>query len=105
MISAARPEKLLENLLRDYRSKRAEIKRRLAQFEELGKEGSDVEIFAELCFCLCTPQSKARVCDSAVKELERTGKLFSATSIDIMKLLKRKSWIKNLRVLAKFGLT
>ncbi|MDR0568640.1 MAG: N-glycosylase/DNA lyase [Spirochaetaceae bacterium] len=35
------------------------IAARLAEFSALWKQGSDLEIFRELCFCTCTPQTKA----------------------------------------------
>ncbi|MFO8015972.1 MAG: N-glycosylase/DNA lyase [Candidatus Woesearchaeota archaeon] len=49
-----------------YRRRKKEIKERLREFSRLPES----EWFYELCFCLCTPQSNAKKCDSAVKELK-----------------------------------
>lgn len=52
-------------LLDFYRENRLKIAGRLKDFSEV--PGKDY--FYELCFCLCTPQSKARKCDIAVSML------------------------------------
>ncbi len=52
-----------------YRSKKKEVQNRLDEFEHTWKNGTDEDIFAELIFCLLTPQSKAKVCWSAVEDL------------------------------------
>lgn len=82
-------ESRIEKLLKEYALKKKEIKKRLKEFELLGKNGSDTEIFSELCFCLCTPQSKARACDAAIKELVRRGDIFSGRSFEIASILKK----------------
>jgi len=60
-----------------YKAKRKAIAKRLREFEAIGKKGEHV-IFEELCFCLMTPQSKARAADKAIKNmgaaLARNGK-------------------------------
>ncbi len=65
----------IKNILISYKTKRNEIKKKLEEFKETGKK-SDEKIFAELCFCICTPQSRARVADRAIKSLEESGILF-----------------------------
>ncbi|MFQ5762688.1 MAG: N-glycosylase/DNA lyase [Candidatus Bathyarchaeia archaeon] len=50
-------------------SKRQIVRRRLQEFANMLFSPPE-EIFAELCFCICTPQSKAELCDLAVRELE-----------------------------------
>lgn len=47
-----------------YKSKEIEIKSRLKEFKENYKDKN--KILRELCFCLCTPQSKAELCWKAV---------------------------------------
>lgn len=64
-----------ERLLAEYRDKKNDIRRRLAEFKHAWA-GSDKRIFAELCFCICTPQSKAVHCDKAVSALAGTGMLY-----------------------------
>lgn len=53
-------------LLKEYEQKKEIIKKRL---EEFTKERSDEELFYELCFCILTPQSKAKLCWKAVEDL------------------------------------
>ena len=60
----------MEKLLSEYKVKKKHIKKRLKEFRDLYK-GKDEDIFAELCFCLLTPQSKAVCCDKVVKDLKR----------------------------------
>jgi len=51
---------LTETILRkEYDKRRHTIKKRLKEFELAAKKTSDKQRFLELCFCLCTPQSKA----------------------------------------------
>lgn len=52
-----------------YRKKKVEIKERLQVFSEV--KGDD--IFYELCFCLLTPQSKAKICWANVLKLKEKG--------------------------------
>ena len=65
-----------------YETCKSEIKERLQEFKQIG-QGSEEEIFTELCFCLCTPQSKAENCDQAVNILCDCGLLFSGTCEEI----------------------
>lgn len=80
-------KEFIANLLRSYEIKKGEIKERLMEFEEVGK-GSDKDLFAELCFCILTPQSKAKVCDRAIKRLVDSKVLFDGTEKEIMALLE-----------------
>ncbi|MFC1769076.1 N-glycosylase/DNA lyase [Nanoarchaeota archaeon] len=52
-------------LLGDYKVRKREIEERLKYFQNLDQN----DIFYELCFCLCTPQSSAKKCDGAIKDL------------------------------------
>ena len=74
-------------LSREYAGRKNEIKNRLKEFQIIWKE-ADEKIFSELCFCICTPQSKAVYCDKAVKELEKGGLLFQGDAKDIRRKLK-----------------
>ncbi len=76
----------LEDLLKSYASKKVAIKKRLLEFREMWKEPNE-KIFAELCFCICTPQSKARACNSAIERMERIGILFRGDEEDIRRYL------------------
>lgn len=66
--------------------KKKSIEERLSYFEKVGK-GSGKEIFSELCFCILTPQTKARVADAAIKKLVGTDALYSAGASEIEKAL------------------
>jgi len=45
-------------------------------------------IFGELCFCILTPQSRAKNCREAINRLKADKKLFTATSEELVKYLK-----------------
>lgn len=70
-----------------YASKRKEIGQRISYFERVGK-GSGKEIFAELCFCILTPQTKARVADDAMRKLVGGGKIYCADAGVIASVLR-----------------
>lgn len=61
-----------------YAAQRAAIGARLAEFRCLWAEAGETEIFAELAFCLLTPQSKARTCWAAVERLVEKGLIMGA---------------------------
>lgn len=65
----------MKSLILEYKRKKRKIKERLREFSKLHK-AKDEDIFAELCFCILTPQSKAVYCDRAIKELKKTRLLF-----------------------------
>lgn len=66
----------------EYRRKKKAIKKRLKEFRSVWGQ-SDKRIFSELCFCICTPQSKAVYCDKAVSALEKSGALFKGNARQI----------------------
>jgi N-glycosylase/DNA lyase len=79
------------NLKKSYASRKRAIQKRLLEFQQVWN-GPDERIFAELAFCFCTPQSKAKSCWSAVSTLQATGKLYTGSLPEI-----RKSLYKNVR--------
>ncbi|MFA6328057.1 MAG: N-glycosylase/DNA lyase [Candidatus Micrarchaeia archaeon] len=83
-----------EELLAKYARKRREIAARLAQFGQAGKQGGRA-LFEELCFCLLTPQSKARSCDSAIQELKEKNLLFGGDAAAIARVLAGKTRFHN----------
>lgn len=68
----------MKSLVSEYNKKKRKIRKRLKEFKDL-YNAKDEDIFAELCFCLLTPQSKALSCDRAIKELKRSGFLFKGS--------------------------
>ncbi|MFQ5909478.1 MAG: N-glycosylase/DNA lyase [Thermoplasmata archaeon] len=72
----------VNDLRRAYLRRKGIIESRIREFERfLGRDEED--IFAELCFCICTPQSKARVCDRAVSRMKEMGVLLGGSVEDI----------------------
>lgn len=84
----------LKGLVLEYKNKKHQIKSRLKDFAPLYK-GKPKAIFAELCFCILTPQSNARHCDRAVRELKDKGLLFTGCAGAIRRILKGKSRFHN----------
>ncbi|MEM3635002.1 MAG: N-glycosylase/DNA lyase [Candidatus Nanoarchaeia archaeon] len=74
--------------------RRKVIKERLDEFKKaFGQD--DKKIFAELCFCVLTPQSKAEKAMEAMCELEQSGILFNGTEEQITSLLKGVRFPRN----------
>jgi len=59
----------MNDILQVYCDIKAEIEKRLEEFKVIGLNASDNELFKELCFCLLTPQSKAKTCWKAIERL------------------------------------
>lgn len=79
----------IEELESLYESKKGIIKERLDEFKKTGKS-SDDRILAELCFCICTPQSKATTAwFNAVHPLMRSGKLYSCCERELADYLRK----------------
>lgn len=83
-----------EELLAKYARMRGSIGARLSEFSAVGKKGGKT-LFSELCFCLLTPQSKARSCDAAVRELVEKGLLLNGSAAEIAKVLSKKTRFHN----------
>lgn len=78
---------MIKVLNTEYDRRKSRIKKRLKEFRVVWKK-PDRKIFSELCFCICTPQSKAVYCDKAVSGLEKTGVLFRGKTNEIKEGLK-----------------
>ncbi len=63
------------------------INSRIEEFKNLWKKGSEERLFAEMAFCLLTPQSKARICWTAVENMMDSGVLFTGTVDEILPFL------------------
>ncbi|MDR2616607.1 MAG: N-glycosylase/DNA lyase [Endomicrobium sp.] len=64
------------------------ILNREKHFDAVWVNACEEEIFAELIFCLFTPQSKAVTCWAAVNDLANRNMIFSATDIEIAKTIE-----------------
>jgi len=81
-------------LAKEYKTKKAAIKKRLSEFRKL-RSACHRKIFPELCFCLLTPQSNARHCDKAIRELKSKGLLFKGSVHAIRPILKGRARFHN----------
>ncbi len=70
-------------LIQRYKKLKTKIVKRLNEFKNLWKTKDDEKLFCELCFCLLTPQSKAKICWDAVVRLKDKGLLFQGTQKQI----------------------
>ncbi|MDY6932613.1 MAG: N-glycosylase/DNA lyase [Spirochaetota bacterium] len=66
-----------------YNSIRSRIETQLESFRRIWIEFDDKDIFAELVFCLLTPQSRAKSCWIAVNNLRKKNLLFNGCYNDI----------------------
>ena len=74
--------RLTRDLSLEYAKRKKIIRARLKEFKAVWSS-SEKHIFTELCFCICTPQSKAVLCDKAVKSLVKSGILFKGNARQI----------------------
>ena len=79
--------KKIDELKKYYNKKKDIIKNRLQLFQKLGKNATEKELFVELCFCLCTPQSKAKLANKAILNLKESNFLYNGTFKQIRKYL------------------
>jgi N-glycosylase/DNA lyase len=77
----------VKQLMEYYQTKKNEIRKRLRVFEDALNQ-PDEKVFAELCFCICTPQSKATLCDEAITALERRNLLLKGNADQIRQSLR-----------------
>ncbi len=76
------------NLKNSWLSLKKDIIRRLDDFKKKWRTGSDEDIFAELVFCLFTPQSKAKSCWASVNVILDKKLLLKGTKTEIARELK-----------------
>lgn len=82
------PEEVRVELLRTYAEIEDIIRARLLEFQKFDRE--DIyKLFAEMSFCVLTPQSRAKNADAAVKELLGRGLLFRGTYGQVASVLRR----------------
>jgi N-glycosylase/DNA lyase len=80
--------KAVEELQVLYRERRSEIQKRLQEFKQV-MQWRDEDVFAELCFCLLTPQSSAKTCWDAVTKLKQQTLLLKGAPVELEPLLKQ----------------
>src|SRR5207253_4858137 len=81
-ISTKEREKSVQELQTLYGEKRDPIQTRLNEFKQILNRNDD-DVFAELCFCLLTPQSSAKTCWAAVSRLRERSLLLKGAANEI----------------------
>ncbi len=82
-VSRYSAKKIDDEIRKVHREIAALAEERLAEFRRIWESGDDTALFAELAFCLLTPQSGARRCAQAVERLKKSGNLFHGGFDDI----------------------
>lgn len=70
-----------------YKEKQNDIEKRLIEFKDIWKKGSNEDIHTELSFCILTPQSKAVNAWKAITTLRDNGLLFNGSADEIVEYL------------------
>jgi N-glycosylase/DNA lyase len=83
-----------EELKRQYTMRQKEVKERLATFSENAKHMDDKYLFVELCFCICTPQSKATKVAEVIN-LNNADKLLCLDQSNLAELLRKNTRFHN----------
>jgi len=78
--------KKIEEIKKIYKEKIKDIKERIEEFKKNLKK--EENIFSELCFCILTPQSKAKNCWESVEFLKKENLLFYGNEKEIKANLK-----------------
>ncbi len=86
-LSLEQGNKAVEELRALYGERRDAIQKRLQEFKQV-MQWRDEDVFAELCFCLLTPQSSAKTCWNAVTKLKQQTLLLKGTSTELEPLLR-----------------
>ena len=72
-----------------YSKFKKDIENRLDEFRYVGKSASPEGLFAELAFCILTPQSKAKLCWGAILSMQKKDILLNGTKKAINKELQK----------------
>lgn len=88
-IFAIEKENAVKEMKEVYLSVQDEIISRLDEFKRVREKGSEEDVFAELVFCILTPQSRAKLCWAAVKKLADKNLLLKGNKNQIVKELEQ----------------
>ncbi|MDG6220672.1 MAG: N-glycosylase/DNA lyase [Candidatus Thermoplasmatota archaeon] len=77
----------LKDLHRIYGDVEHTVKSRVEEFSNVWAHGSEEDVYAELVFCIFTPQSKARWCWSTVEKLREKDLLLNGSEKDVLEEL------------------
>jgi N-glycosylase/DNA lyase len=95
MMTTADRSAAAKELRRLYFAVQKTIEARIADFSRLWQKGTEQDLFAELAFCLFTPQSRAVLCWQTVRTLIAKDLLFNGTAAAISKELARVRFRNN----------
>ena len=73
-----------------HKSIEKDVSKRLKEFKKVWKDGTEEEIFAEIAFCVLTPQSKARNAWKAISNLKENDLLLNGEAEEISEDLEQK---------------
>ena len=73
----------IKDLKNSYSNIKDDITERISEFENILKTYNNDQIFAELCFCLFTPQSKAKSCWKSIETLVEKNILLKGNASEI----------------------
>ena len=79
---------MLNEIREIYRKIKPVIEKRIEEFREIWEKGGEEDIFEELAFCLLTPQSKARICWTAVERMKKNDVLLRGRYEEILENLQ-----------------
>lgn len=85
----------IKAIQRFYSDVSKDISSRLAEFKRLFREGTEKDIFAELVFCILTPQSKAQSCWECVEILKKGKLLLKGAPKEIAKNINKARFKNN----------
>src|SRR6266851_6776044 len=77
----------ISELKQFYEKQKDPVQKRLHEFRQV-LERDDHDVFAELCFCLLTPQSSAKTCWAAVTRLRDKSLLLKGEASELEPLLR-----------------
>src|SRR3989442_13831624 len=92
--SSSDRQKMVEELKSLYNERRGDIRQRLEEFRHV-LDRDEIEVFAELSFCILTPQSAARTCWNAVLKLQEKHLLAKGNPIEIGEYLHEVRFYEN----------
>ena len=78
----------LREIFAIYEKIKPDIEKRLVEFKRFYEIASEDDLFAEMAFCLLTPQSKAKVCWKVVEKMKDSGVLYKGSAEEIEPYLK-----------------